>query len=87
MAVKRDSHRHSITSLSVNVIVAETSYRMLEVLSFCDGKRIKITVLIFLVNQKYNEAFWSIYFLDHFTFLGNYPPTPPLSQHFALSEK
>ena len=23
----------------------------------------------------------------HCTFLGNYPPTPPLSQHFALSEK
>ena len=25
--------------------------------------------------------------LDHFTFLWNYPPTPPLSQHLALSEK
>ena len=25
--------------------------------------------------------------LDHYTFLGNCPPTPPLSQHFALSEK
>ena len=24
---------------------------------------------------------------DHFTFLGNCPPTPPLNQHFALSEK
>ena len=24
---------------------------------------------------------------DQFRFLGNYPPTPPLSQHFALSEK
>ena len=24
-------------------------------------------------------------FLDHYTFLGNSPPTPPLSQHFALS--
>ena len=24
---------------------------------------------------------------DQFGFLGNYPPTPPLSQHFALSEK
>ena len=24
---------------------------------------------------------------DHYTFLGNCPPTPPLSQHFALSEK
>ena len=26
-------------------------------------------------------------FSDHFTFLGNCPPTPPLSQRFALSEK
>ena len=25
--------------------------------------------------------------LDHYTFLGNCPPTPHLSQHFALSEK
>ena len=24
---------------------------------------------------------------DHFTFLGNYPPIPLLSRHFALSEK
>ena len=23
---------------------------------------------------------------DHYTFLGNCPPTPPLTQHFALSE-
>ena len=27
------------------------------------------------------------YIPDHCMFLGNYPPTPPLSQHFALSEK
>ena len=24
---------------------------------------------------------------DQVRFLGNYPPTPPLSQHFALNEK
>ena len=24
---------------------------------------------------------------DHYKFLGNCPPTPPLSQHLALSEK
>ena len=24
---------------------------------------------------------------DQFRFVGNYPPTAPLSQHFALSEK
>ena len=26
-------------------------------------------------------------FWDHYTFLGNSPPTPLLTQHFALSEK
>ena len=26
-------------------------------------------------------------FLNHHTFLGNCPPTPPLSRHFALREK
>ena len=26
-------------------------------------------------------------FSYHYTFVGIYPPTPPLSQHFALSEK
>ena len=25
--------------------------------------------------------------LSHYTFLGNCPPTPPLSQHFALNNK
>ena len=29
-----------------------------------------------------NRSLWG-----HYTFLGNCPPTPPLSQHFALSEK
>ena len=24
---------------------------------------------------------------DHYTYLGNFPPTPPLSQHFAPSDK
>ena len=28
-----------------------------------------------------------VLFAEQFRFLGNYPPTPPLSQHFALSEK
>ena len=32
-------------------------------------------------------SFIPLMFLDQFRFLGNYPPTPPLSQHFALSEK
>ena len=29
----------------------------------------------------------SIKFLDQFRFMGNLPPTPPLTQHFVLSEK
>ena len=36
LAGKRCSRRHSTTSLSENVELAETSYQMLEVLSFCD---------------------------------------------------
>ena len=31
--------------------------------------------------------FFEFKFWDHKTFLGNCLPTPPLSQHFALSEK
>ena len=50
------------TSFSENVVVAEASYEMLEVVSFCNQERayrpsIKLTVLTFLVNPKYNEAF------------------------------
>ena len=37
---KRDSRRHSTTSFSENVEVAETSYQMLEVLSFCHQERV-----------------------------------------------
>ena len=37
---KRGSRRHSTTSFSENVKVAETSYQMLEILSFCDGERV-----------------------------------------------
>ena len=58
----------STTSFGANVVVAETSYQLLQVLSLCDRERakpplIKITVLTFLVNKKYNEAFWGVYFL------------------------
>ena len=31
--------------------------------------------------------FFEFKFWDHKTFLGNCPPTPPLSQHFAASVK
>ena len=36
---KLGSRRHSTPSFSENVVVAETSYQMLEVLSFCDRER------------------------------------------------
>ena len=54
LAGKRDSLRHSTTSFSENVVVAGTSYQILEVWSFCDregAKRspMKITALIFQV--------------------------------------
>ena len=39
LAGKRDSNNHSSTSFYMYVLVAETSYQMLEVLSFCDGDR------------------------------------------------
>ena len=45
---------------------------MLKVLSFWDRERAKlsctkITVLTFLVNQKYNKAFRGVYFLRRYT--------------------
>ena len=48
--------RHSTTSFSENVVVAETSFQMLEVLAFCDRERswpfsVTITVLTFLVKK------------------------------------
>ena len=55
-------------SFTKNVVGAETSYQMLEVLSLIMTVRglnlhlVKITVLTFLVNQKYEEAFRGVYF-------------------------
>ena len=40
LAGKRGIRRHSTTSFSKNVKVAETSYQMLKVLSFCDQERV-----------------------------------------------
>ena len=40
VAGKRGSRRHSTTSFSESVKVAETSYQMLESLSFCDRERV-----------------------------------------------
>ena len=56
LAGKRDSHRHSTTSFSEKVVVAEASYQMLEVLAFRDRERfwappIRTPVQIFLVKR------------------------------------
>ena len=67
MAGKRGGRRHSNTSFSENVEVAETSYKMLKVLSFCDQERVQppslnVTVLTFLVkNGKMNLSGVSIF--------------------------
>ena len=56
LAEKRGSRRHSTTSFSKSVVLAGTSYQMLEVLAFCNLERaqppsITITVLTFLVKK------------------------------------
>jgi len=67
LARKSDSRGHSTTRFSENVMEAEISYQMLEVLSFCDRERvqtpsIKITVLTFLL-KKCSKTFRAYYFL------------------------
>ena len=42
LAGKRDSRRRSTKSFSENVVVAETSYQMLEVLSFAIGRGLNL---------------------------------------------
>ena len=56
LAGKHDSHRHSTTSFSEKVVVAEASYQMLEVLAFRDRERfcappIRTPVQLFLVKR------------------------------------
>ena len=56
LAGKRGSRRHSTMSFSENVVLAKTSYQILEVLSFCNRERakpspIKTTALIFEVEN------------------------------------
>ena len=56
LAGKRGSRRHSTTSFSESVVVAGTSYQMLEVLVFCNLEKaqppsITITVQTFLVKK------------------------------------
>ena len=69
MAGKRGSRRHSTTSFSENVVVAGTSYEMLEVLAFCNWERAHATSFNndnsanFFGEKKYNEEFRDVYFL------------------------
>ena len=56
MAGNCGSCRQSTTGFSENALVAETNYQLLEVLLFCDWKRvypppIKTTVLTFLLKE------------------------------------
>ena len=53
-------------SFSENVVVTETSFKVLEILSFCGREMayapsVKITVPIFWVKNKCNEAFRGVY--------------------------
>ena len=56
LAGKYDSHRHSTTSFSENIIVAKTSYQMLGISSFSNRERAlppstEISELTFVVNK------------------------------------
>ena len=56
LAGKCGTHRHSITSFRENVVVAKTSYQMLEILSFSDRERAlppstEISELTFVVKK------------------------------------
>ena len=58
LAGKSDSHQHSTTSFSENVMEVKTSYQMLAILSFSDQERalppsteISIHVLIFVLKK------------------------------------
>ena len=68
LAGKRDSRHYSTTCFIENVQVEESSYQMLEVLTFCDREgtqtpSIKITALTLQWKKKYNKDFPSVYFL------------------------
>ena len=63
-----DSRRHSTTSFSKNVMVAETSLQMLQVLAFAIGKGLnlfpnKYNSANFSGEKRYNEACRDVYFL------------------------
>ena len=66
LAEKCDSHHHSTTRFSKNVVVVKASYQMLGILSFRDQVRAlppstEISVLTLVVKKRYNKAFWGVY--------------------------
>ena len=68
LAGKRVSHRHSTTNFSENVVVAETSYKVLEVLSFCcqgmaSSGLIKITMVYSWRNGRTMRLSRGVYYL------------------------
>ena len=67
MAGKHGSRRHSTTSFSESVVVAGTSYQMLEVVAFCyRGGSTSFNndnSSNFSGEKKYNEEFGGVYFL------------------------
>ena len=68
MAGKSGSRRHPTTSFSESVVVAGTSYQMLEVLSFLQSGEVLTSFnndnsANFSDDKKYNEEFRGVYFL------------------------
>ena len=51
------------------------------------GDCTKATKIVVENCQCYGKKTDQQQFSDHYTFLGNCPPTPPLSQNFALREE
>ena len=56
LAGRRDSRRHSTTAFGGNIVMAKTTYQMLEILSFSDRERAspsstEIIVLTFVVKK------------------------------------
>ena len=64
MAGKRDSRRHSTTSFSKNVVVAKTSYEMLDYFAIDTWFNLlqKDNSVNFSSEKKYDEAFQDVFF-------------------------
>ena len=64
MAGKRDSRRHSTTNFSKNVVVAKTSYEMLDYFAIDTWFNLlqKDNSVNFSSEKKYDEAFQDVFF-------------------------